>query len=109
MSAQDRGQGSDMSALAYIGDPLQCAAFRLAGFATWSPEPGAELAVLQAALAGRQAVLISAEVALRMPRPRLDQILAAGSPLVAIVPRTGGRASELDPAERVRAQLGLER
>jgi vacuolar-type H+-ATPase subunit F/Vma7 len=98
-----------MSALAYIGDPLQCAAYRLAGFATWSPEPGAELAALQAALAGTQAVFISTEMALRLPRSRLEKALAAGSPLVAIVPRAGGRASELDPAERVRSQLGLER
>jgi vacuolar-type H+-ATPase subunit F/Vma7 len=98
-----------MSALAYIGDPLQCAAYRLAGFATWSPEPGAELGALHAALAGRQAVFISAEVASRLPRSRLEQALAAGSPLVAVVPRAGGRASEQDPAERVRTQLGLER
>jgi vacuolar-type H+-ATPase subunit F/Vma7 len=98
-----------MSALAYIGDPLQCAAYRLAGFATWSPDPGAELEALQAALVGTQAVFISAEMASRLPRSRLEKALAAGSPLVAIVPRTGGRASELDPAERVRSQLGLER
>jgi hypothetical protein len=97
-----------MTGLAYIGDPIQCAAFRLAGFATWSPEPGHELAALQAASKTAAAVFISAEVAATLPRARLEAKLALGEPPLAIVPR-GGRPSPLDPAERVRSQLGLER
>jgi vacuolar-type H+-ATPase subunit F/Vma7 len=98
-----------MSALAFIGDPLQCAGFRLAGFATWSPAPGSEVAALESAMAAAQAVFVSAEVAARLPRPRLDAALAAGTPPLAILPGEGGKPSALDPAERVRAQLGLER
>lgn len=97
-----------MSALAFIGDPLRCAGFRLAGFAVWSPAPGAETAALEAALAAAQAVFITAEIASRLPRARLDAVLAAGTPPVAILPGDDGKPSALDPAERVRAQLGLE-
>jgi vacuolar-type H+-ATPase subunit F/Vma7 len=98
-----------MSALAFIGDPLQCAGFRLAGFSTWSPAPGSEAAALEAARAVAQAVFISAEIAARVPRGRLDAALAAGTPPLAILPGDDGLPSALDPGERVRAQLGLER
>lgn len=98
-----------MSALAFIGDPLRCAGFRLAGFTTWSPAPGGETAALEAALAAAQAVFIGAEVASRLPRARLDAALATGTPPLAILPDDAGMPSALDPAERVRTQLGLER
>jgi vacuolar-type H+-ATPase subunit F/Vma7 len=94
--------------LAYVGDPVAAAGFRLAGASVFSPAPGEEAAAVARARATAQVVLLSAEVAAALPRGELDAALAALQPLVAIVPE-GGVASPCDPAERVRAQLGLER
>ena len=95
--------------VAYLGDPVSAAGFRLAGARTWTPEAGAESAALARARARAGVVLLSAEVADRLPRDELEAALAALRPLVAIVPDAAGTVSPLDPAERVRAQLGLER
>jgi hypothetical protein len=75
------------------------------GFATWSPEPGAELEALQAVPAGTQAVFISAEMASRLPRSRPTRrwrrVLLGGDRAA----RGGRERTRL--AERVRSQLGL--
>jgi hypothetical protein len=44
-----------------------------------------------------------------MPRAELDAALVAGRPLLVLLPEADGEPSRLDPAQRVRAQLGLER
>lgn len=95
------------AAFAYLGDALHGAGFRLAGGLAWTPAPGTEAAALRQACARAQAVLIAAEVAARLPPAQLAAALAAGAPPVAIV-AGGDGASPLDPAQRVRAQLGLE-
>ena len=94
--------------LAYVGSAAEAAGFRLAGGRVFSPEAGEEAAALKQARSAAQVVLLSPEVAEALPRGDLDAALAALQPLVAIVP-DGGGVSPLDPAERVRAQLGLER
>jgi len=94
--------------LAYVGDAVNAAGFRLAGARTFSPAPGEEAAALAQARSAAQVVLVSGEAAAAMPRAELDAALAALQPLVAIVP-AGREISPCDPAERVRAQLGLER
>ena len=64
---------------------------------------------LRAALAsGVEAVFITAEVAERIARTELESALAAGRPLVVVLPEPGLPPYRLDPAERVRAQLGLD-
>lgn len=95
-------------ALAYVGDAAQAAGFRLAGARVFSPAPGEESAALAQARASAQVVLLAAEVAAALPRAELLQAQAALQPLLAIVPQ-GEALCPLDPAERVRAQLGLER
>jgi vacuolar-type H+-ATPase subunit F/Vma7 len=95
-------------ALAYVGDAVSGAGFRLAGARVFSPEPGQERAALAQACAAAQVVLISGEVAAALPRAELEAAQAALQPLLAIVPERDS-VSPLDPAERVRAQLGLER
>jgi len=97
------------AALAYVGDAFDAAGFRLAGARVFSPAPGGEAAALAQARSVAQLVLLSAEAAAALPRGDLEAALAALQPLVAIVPGAGGAVSPLDPAERVRAQLGLER
>jgi len=94
------------AAFAYIGNALDAAGFRLAGVQACAPEPGTELASLEAA-AGCQAVFITPAVAAQLPCAVLEAAMTASRPLVVLVPEDGA-ASPLDPAERVRAQLGLE-
>jgi vacuolar-type H+-ATPase subunit F/Vma7 len=98
-----------MSAFSYVGSEIEAAAFRLAGAACWSPASGEEVAALRAAQAAAEVVFLDATTAARLPRADLDAALASGQPLLVIVPALDGERSALDPAERVRAQLGLER
>jgi vacuolar-type H+-ATPase subunit F/Vma7 len=94
--------------LAYVGDAVQAAGYRLAGARVFTPAAGAEAAALAQAREAAQVVLLAPEVAAALPRGELEAALAALQPLLAIVPKDG-EVSPLDPAERVRAQLGLER
>lgn len=97
-----------MSGFAYVGATEDAAGFRLAGARCWTPR-GDDGRALQAALAcGADAVFVAADVAERVPRDLLDAALASGRPLLVVLPEPGRAASRLDPAERVRAQLGLD-
>ncbi|MFN7570024.1 MAG: Vacuolar H+transporting two-sector ATPase F subunit [Betaproteobacteria bacterium] len=95
-----------MTAVAYLGNRLDAAGFRLAGVAADCPPPGAESAALARALAEAELVLLDADLAQRLPAAELEAALARLSPLVAIVP--GAAPCPLAPVERVRRQLGLE-
>jgi len=95
-------------ALAYVGGAVDAAGFRLAGARVASPAPGEESGALAQARSMAQVVLLSREVAAALPRSELEAALAALQPLLVVVPE-GSRISPLDPAERVRSQLGLER
>jgi vacuolar-type H+-ATPase subunit F/Vma7 len=95
-------------ALAYVGDAVSAAGFRLAGARVFAPTPGEEGLALHQAREAAQVVLLSSETAVALSRGELEAALAALQPLMAIVP-DDGEISPLDPAERVRAQLGLER
>lgn len=98
-----------MSAFAYVGAAVDAAGFRLIGAQCWTPEPGEEAASVRAALRAAEAVFITDEIAERLPRTELDADLAAGRPLLVIIPVADAAPCALDPAERTRAQLGLER
>ena len=95
-------------ALAYLGDAAHAAGFRLAGARVFTPAPGEEAAALAQARAQAEVVLLAPEVAAALPRAELEAAQAALQPLLAIMPRRED-VSPLDPAERVRSQLGLER
>ena len=99
-------QAEPMPAFAYVGNDVDAAGFRLAGLRTWAPCADDVLAAFSAAVAAGDAVFISAAVAAALPRDVLDAALLAERPLLVLVP--DGAANPLDPAERVRAQLGIE-
>lgn len=92
---------------AYVGNDIDAAGFRLAGVRAWSPRAGEVLAAFTAAADGSDAVFITAPVAEALPRPVLEAALLAERPLLVLVP-DAATTSALDPAERVRAQLGIE-
>lgn len=97
----------DTAALAFVGDALAAAGFRLAGVRAFAPQPGEERGAFAQALATAAAVFVTPAVAAKLDPADLERALAAGAPLVAIVPDETPLAS--DPAERVRRQLGIER
>jgi hypothetical protein len=98
-----------MAAFAYVGSAVEAAAYRLIGAQCWAPSPGEEPAAVRAALCAAESVFVTCEVAHCLPRAELDAALAAGRPLLVIIPASDGEPCALDPAERARAQLGLER
>lgn len=94
--------------LLYVGDAARAAGYRLGGFATLTPATGQEAAAIEQAMRQASIVVLDADIAERLPRARLEAWLAGGSPPFLIAPRSDGTSSALDPAERVRIQLGLD-
>jgi vacuolar-type H+-ATPase subunit F/Vma7 len=97
------------ASLAFVGDALSAAGFRLAGVRTFAPQAGEERAMFARARAAASVVFVTPEVAAQLSPAELDHALAAGAPLVAIVPALDAPPPAFDPADRVRRQLGLER
>lgn len=95
------------STLTYIGNDADAAGLRLAGVAAWAPRADELAAVFEAARSASDVVLLSMQAASRLPRAELEGALIAERPLLVLLPDDGSR-DELDPAARVRAQLGLE-
>ncbi|MDH5209502.1 MAG: hypothetical protein OEW34_12735 [Burkholderiaceae bacterium] len=100
--------GAAGARLLYVGNAMRAAGYRLGGFATLTPAAGQEAAAIEEAMRHGSIVVLDADIAERLPRARLDAWLAAGSPPFLIAPRSDGTSSALDPAERVRIQLGLD-
>lgn len=94
--------------IAYVGNALEAAAWRLAGAAAFAPGAGDETAALAQASRGSEVVLLEAQIAARLPLAVLEAALARVSPLTAIVPDANTAPLPIDPPERVRRQLGLE-
>lgn len=96
-------------ALTFLGNLQDAAGWRLAGAYTVTPASGGEAAALAALLRSATVVLISSEVAAKLPPDVLEPALTALHPLVLVVPAArGGLSAAIDPAERVRRQLGIE-
>jgi vacuolar-type H+-ATPase subunit F/Vma7 len=92
----------------YIGDELSAAGFRLAGAQIRLPTAGEEAASLVQAQQEGQLILLSADVAARMPRESLGAALAALAPLTLVVPDLLGRQPLPDRAQHLRRRMGME-
>lgn len=114
MSAQTRTGGAPDTASrpgqapVFLGDELSAAGFRLGGARTRTPAPGEEAALLEWARQQAPLVLITPEVAARLPAEQLARALAATAPLVLIVPDVRGREQPPDLTLALRRQLGME-
>jgi len=95
--------------LAFIGNELDAAGWRLAGAAVLTPMPGAEAQAFDAVRGSAAVVLVGNAVARALPPDMLEPALAALQPLVLVLPddRDAGPLA-IEPAERVRRQLGVE-
>ena len=96
-----------MDAPCFIGDEVSAAGFRLAGFRTEVPAPGEEASRLRQACEEAALVLVTAEVAARVPESELIRLQAAPRPLLLVVPDVRGRSTAPDPGAGLRRQLGL--
>jgi vacuolar-type H+-ATPase subunit F/Vma7 len=94
-------------AVIYIGDELTAAGFRLAGAQIRLPAAGEEAASLAQARRDGQLILVSADIAARIPRESLEAALAALAPLTLVVPDLLGRQPVPDRAQRLRRQMGM--
>lgn len=98
-----------MTSLAYIGNALDAAGWRLAGALTLTPDDGGAVQALDQARRSAAIVFVSSEVARALPLAVLEPALAALHPLLLVLPDdSGAHPLAVDPAERVRRQLGLE-
>lgn len=91
----------------YIGDEIGAAGHRLAGTQVLVPGVGEEAQALSAACRHGTWVLLSSEIAQRLPAAVLAHACAARHPLVLVVPDTQGQVPRPDLALRLRTQLGL--
>jgi vacuolar-type H+-ATPase subunit F/Vma7 len=96
------------AALAFVGDELSAAGYRLAGVATFVPAAGEEYAMLERARSAAALVLVTAEVAARLPAAALAAAQAATAPLLLIVPDVRARVPAPDLGRLIRSQLGIE-
>jgi vacuolar-type H+-ATPase subunit F/Vma7 len=94
--------------IAFVGDAVTASGYRLAGVAVHVPAAGEELAAFERARTEARVVLVALDTALKLPLARLESAIAAQVPLVLVIPDLDGRPSPVDPAARVRRQLGLE-
>jgi vacuolar-type H+-ATPase subunit F/Vma7 len=97
-----------MAQPAFIGDELSAAGFRLAGAQTLLPGPGEELAVFHHALSQHPLVIVTAQVAARLPSAVLTSALLTSHPLVVVIPDVRGQIPVADLAGLVRQELGIE-
>ncbi len=91
----------------FIGDEVSAAGFRLAGFCTEIPAPGEAALRLRQACEEAELVLVTAEVAARVPESELRRLQAAPRPLLLVVPDVRGRSAAPDLGAGLRRQLGL--
>ena len=71
------------------------------------PTPGEEASLFQRACGEADLVLITAELAERLPVGLLAQALVSPEPLLLVVPDVRGRSMPLELGSGLRRQLGL--
>jgi len=92
----------------FIGDELSATGFRLAGIETVVPAPEDVVPVLAAARARAALIIMTAELAARVPAAELEAAMLAEAPALAIVPDVRFRVEVPDLARRLRRVLGIE-
>lgn len=97
-----------MTAPVFLGDEVAATGWRLAGVDARVPRAGGEGAALAAALEQAPLVIVSAEVAARMPEPALRAALRGLAPLTVVIPDLRGATPYPDIAARMKQQLGIE-
>ena len=92
----------------FIGDELSAAGYRLTGIETLMPEAGAAAEALHEARKDAALVIMTAELARRVPAREIEAALTAEARAFAIVPDVRMGAPLPDLAKRLRRTLGIE-
>ena len=92
----------------FIGDELSAAGYRLTGIETQVPEADAAAEALRAACKDAGLVIMTGELALRVPAREIEAALTAEARAFAIVPDVRMGAPLPDLAKRLRRTLGIE-
>ena len=96
-----------MAAPVYIGDEVSASGYRLAGLRVHTPGQDELSAIINSECANAPLILISADMARRLPAAQLDSLLARVTPPVVLVPDVRGNTPLADLAIRLRQQLGV--
>ena len=96
-----------MSVPVFVGDEVSATGYRLAGLRVRVPGEDDLYDTIREVCHHAPLVLISAEVAQRLPPDQLDACLARITPPVVIVPDVRGYTPVPDLATRLRRQLGV--
>ncbi len=91
----------------YIGDEVSACGYRLAGLETHVPADDNLPAELDSIIRDAALVLLSADIAGRLPDDQRERLLARVKPPVVVVPDVRGHAQLADMATRLRKQLGV--
>jgi len=97
-----------MSRVAFIGDEISAAGYRLAGAAVFCPASSEVLKTFNEASAQADVVMITAEAARLIPEAQLSDALVATKPLVMIIEDVRARVSPPDLEKQMHAILGLD-
>jgi len=92
----------------FIGDELSAAGYRLTGIETQVPGAEAAAETLRAACKDAALVIMTAELARRVPAREIEAALTAEARAFAIVPDVRMGAPLPDLAKRLRRTLGIE-
>ena len=97
-----------MSHAIFIGDELSAAGFRLTGIETMVPAPEDAGAALADARQRAGLVIMTAELAERVPAAELEAAMLAETPALAILPDVLFRGEPPDLGKKLRSVLGIE-
>ena len=97
-----------MSRVAFIGDEISAAGYRLAGAAVFSPSAKDVHKTFVKVSDEADVIMITAEAARYIPEPLMADALAATSPLVMVVEDVRARVSPPDLEKQMHAILGLD-
>lgn len=92
----------------FIGDELSAAGFRLTGTETIVAAPEEAGAALADARKQAALVIMTAELADRVPPAELEAAMLAETPTLAIIPDVLFRAAPPDLGKKLRSVLGIE-
>ncbi len=95
------------TAAVYIGDEVSACGYRLAGLKTYVPSQKNLPAELDGLIGKVALVLLSAEVAERLPDDYRQRLLARIEPSVVVVPDVRNNTQLADMGTYVRKQLGV--
>ena len=96
-----------MTLCAFIGDEVSAAGFRLAGVEVHVSGAAEVSGLFQRLRTRTDLILMTAEAAQWLPAEILRGALAAGRPLVLVIPDVRGRSEPPDISATLRRQLGM--